>query len=197
MKLLISVFVFLGVGVVQAQDAVARFAAGSREVEVLGGALFSIDAGKSSKPTVNFAQETLRFGIMLTDPRLSGWFPGNTELLIEGFGGEIFSDVGSVIAGANLFVRRNFILGASQLIPYAQIGGGGAYSDLARTESQGLLGSEFNFSLSMAIGLRVPLSRRCSLLLEHDAVHFSNAGTSHRNHGLNSLGGQAGLAFSF
>jgi hypothetical protein len=174
-----------------------RFSVGATELEVLAGVICSVDSGKPSKPTVNFAQETLRFGIMLTDARRSGFFPGNTELLVEAFGGEIYTDAGTAVAAANFLLRRNFIIRDSIFVPYAQMGGGGAYSDLSRTQSQALLGSELNFSVSLGAGLRVLLSDRCSLLVEHDFEHFSNAGTTHRNHGLNSLGGQAGLAFSF
>jgi hypothetical protein len=201
MRLLVCVCLLtFSIASVHAQEAVvshARFSRGASELEILGGVICSIDAGKPSKPTINFAQETVRFGLMLTAPRTIGWFPGNTELLLEAFGGEIYTDVGTAVLGANLVLRRNFLFRNSIFVPYAQAGGGGAWSDVARTEWQGILGSEWNFSLSFGLGVRVLLSDRCSLLLEHDAVHLSNAGSSDRNHGLNSLGGQIGLAYSF
>jgi len=179
-------FIFLGL-------AQAR---GAGEIEVLGGAVFSIDAGPF-KPTLNFAIATIRYGIILTEPRETGLFAGNTELLFEGIGGSIVTGPGSAVAAANILLRRNF--GSSRWVvrPYAQIGGGGSYTDISDDRFEVLLGSRLNFSAEAAFGLSVPLGSNCSLRVEHNFVHYSNAGSTSRNHGLNSIGAQAGLAFSF
>jgi hypothetical protein len=173
------------------------FAKGATEVQVLGGAFFSIDSGLPTKPAINFALESLRFGIMLGDPGWSGFFRGNGELLVDVFGGQIFTGPGSGLAGALLMVRYNFIQEDSFAVPYCQFGGGGAYNDIASSESQSLVGSEIEFSLEAGLGVRFLLNERVSLTVEHDVLHLSNGGFARRNNGLNTLGGLLGIGVSF
>ena len=179
---------FILLGVAQAGAA--------QEIEALGGAVFSVDAGPG-KPTLNFALGTIRYGISLTEPRQTGLFAGNTEVLFEAIGGAVVTGPGTVVAAGNILLRRNFGPSLWMVRPYAQLGGGGAYTDIAQDRTEVLLGSEFNFSAEAAVGVRILLNSHCSLLLEHNFLHFSNAGATSRNHGLNSIGAQAGLAFSF
>ncbi len=183
-----------------AQDAIApphaQFGPGHNEFEMLGGPIFSLDSGPN-KPAINFAIVSLRYGIMLTTPREGGWFAGNTEFLFEGYGGAIFTGPGNGVGALNLILRRNFLYSGATVVPYAQLGGGGVYTDVSRNKSEALLGSELNFSAEGALGLRFLLNARFSFLVEHNFVHYSNAGTTSRNHGVNSIGGQAGFALSY
>jgi hypothetical protein len=96
-----------------------------------------------------------------------------------------------------MLLRYNFIHPQAWVVPYFQVGVGGAYNDIVHDDSQSLLGSEDEVLLQGGLGARFPLNKRLSLMLESDLMHLSNAGSTQRNHGLNCLGGQAGLAFSF
>lgn len=167
------------------------------EMEFVAGAFFSVDSGYSDRPTINLASQKLRFGMMLTDPHGSGVLAGNAELLVEGIVGEVFAGPGSTIAGGTVILRYNFFHPHRWFTPYFQLGVGGSYNDIADTESQVLLGSEIQFLLEGELGLRAMLNERLSLVVEGGLLHLSNAGTTERNHGLNCLGGSAGLAFSF
>lgn len=174
-----------------------RFTKGMTEIEVLAGAFFSVDAGQPSKPTINLASENFRFGIMLATPGESGLLAGNAELLFEGFAAEVFEGPGTVVGGVGVILRYNFVRPHAVIVPYCQIGGGGALNDISRTESQSLVGADFEFTLQGSLGLRVLLNERCSLQVESGLLHLSNGGMTDRNHGLNAPGGLAGISFSF
>jgi Lipid A 3-O-deacylase (PagL) len=169
------------------------YEAGVMEVQLLGGAFGSF----AHEPTLNYAVGTARLGWMLCDPIGSACLRGNFEILIEGFGAGIFEGPGSVIAGAAVLFRYNFVQEGARLVPYIQVGGGGAYSDVADDESQRLIGSDFSFNVVAAIGVRYMFSDRCALAIEGGYQHISNANTSDRNLGLNAAGGQIGFSCFF
>jgi hypothetical protein len=180
-----------------ASSAPNAFRRGAIEMEFVAGAFFSVDSGYSSRPTINLASQNLRFGVMLSDPGGSGVLAGNAELLVEAMVGEVFTGPGSTIAGGTAILRYNFVHPHRWFTPYCQLGVGGSYNDISDTESQALLGSEVQFLLEADLGIRAMLNDRLSLVVEGGLLHLSNAGTTERNHGLNCLGGSAGLAFSF
>ena len=122
---------------------------------------------------------------------------GNAELLFEALASQVFAGPGRTIDGASVLFRFNFVHPQAWLVPYCQLGVGGAYNDISHAESQALLGSEFQVLLQGDLGVRVLLNERTSLMLESGLLHLSNAGSTERNHGLNCLGAQAGLVFSF
>jgi len=201
--ILVLVFVFIhSVNGGENQIAVREpehqlFSAGTSEFELSAGAFFSLDSGYTYRPTINFAAEKLRVGLMLYNPHGSGLLAGNTELLLEGFAGQVFAGPGTTIAGGSALLRYNFIHPRAWVVPYFQVGVGGAYNDIVNDESQSLLGSEDQILLQAGLGARVPMNNRLSLMVESDLIHLSNGGSTQRNHGLNCLGGQAGLALSF
>jgi len=166
-------------------------------MEFVACAFFSVDSGHSQRPTINLASQNLRFGMMLFDPRGSGVLAGNAELLVEAMVGEVFTGPGSTIAGGTVILRYNFVHPHRWFTPYCQLGVGGSYNDISDTESQVLLGSDVQFLLEADLGIRAMLNERVSFVVEGGLLHLSNAGTTERNHGLNCLGGSAGLAFSF
>jgi hypothetical protein len=174
-----------------------RFDKGTTEVQVLSGAFFSIDAGNSTKPTTNFAFESVRCGIMLGGAGGAGFFRGNAEFLMEAVGGQVFAGPGSGFIGLDLMIRYNFVQPRARVIPYCQVGAGGAYNDIASTQTQSLVGSEYEFSLQAGLGIRFLLADRVSLMIEQNGFHLSNAGLAERNHGLNTLGGLLGVSVSF
>lgn len=169
------------------------FDRGRLEFQVLGGAFFSFN----HSPDFNYAIGTLRLGCMLYSPKGDGCLRGNTELLIEAFGGGIFEGPGSGLVGGSLLLRYNFVQPESTVVPYFQIGAGGLYSDAAKDHSQRLIGSDFEFNLQASIGVRWFCTPSCAVTLEGGYRHISNADMADRNVGVDSLGGMVGVSFFF
>jgi hypothetical protein len=134
---------------------------------------------------------------MLTNPRGSGFFAGNYEVLGEVFGGGIFQGPGNVEAGATLIFRYNFIQPSARIVPYMQIGGGGIYTDISERESRGLVSLPVEFNLQGSGGLRFLVGRRSAILLEAGYRHISNASIKLPNRGVDSVGGTLGFGFFF
>ncbi len=179
------------------QDLINPFAKGSHEFQNVTGVFYFFDRGDNDGPSIDLAVESVRLGLMLSNPRGSGFLAGNWELLGEMFGGGIFQGPGSVEAGATLFIRYNFIQPRAWVIPYMQIGGGGVYTDISERESRGLVSLPVEFNLQGTGGLRVMINRRASLVLEAGYRHISNASIKLPNRGVDSVGGAVGFGFFF
>jgi len=175
------------------------FAKGRMEFELLGGALFSLDTNDSAtRPDTAYGFGSARLGWMLNDPSGSGLFRGNWEFLVGGYGAGIFDGPGDVIAGGALGIRYNFVQPSAKVVPFIQIGGGGAYSDMADDDLvQRLVGEEWSWELEGSVGLRFMMSERCSLIIAAQYQHLSNAGRNERNRGLNALGGVIGVSWFY
>jgi hypothetical protein len=172
------------------------FAAGRWEFEESTGAFFSLNDG-TFRPQINYAVQTARLGVMLSNPHGSGALAGNFELLAEVLGGAIFQGPGDVVAGGDMIIRYNFVQPRARLVPYLEGGFGGIYSDISDSPSQTLLGSKANFLEQATLGIRSRLNQKWSLLLQATYYHMSNAGLTSRNSGLDSFGGTAGLRYLF
>ncbi len=173
------------------------FIKGGHEFQEVTGLFYFFDRGDNDGPSIDLAVQSLRLGVMLTDPRGSGFFAGNWEFLGEVFGGGIFQGPGSVEAGGTLFIRYNFIQPHARIIPYMQIGGGGVYTDISERESRGLVSLPVEFNLQGTGGLRFMLNRRTSFVLEAGYRHISNASIKLPNRGVDSVGGNIGLGILF
>jgi len=171
---------------------------GTREIEVLGGAFTSVDDVTWERPRFDFALANVREGWMLNDLR-PGFFFGNEEFLIDAFAGPILKGPGSVMAGATLILRHNFVTSRGAfLVPYYQMGVGGLYSDAANADRvQFGIGTTFEFNLQATLGVRWRLSRIWSMNTEFGFRHISNAGFDSRNGGLDAIGGFIGLGHMF
>jgi len=178
-------------------DSSEIFAKGSKEFENVAGVFYFFDRGDNDGPSVDLAVESLRLGVMLSNPRGSGFFAGNYEFLGEVFAGPIFQGSGSVTAGATLFIRYNFIQPHARVIPYMQIGGGGIYTDISEHDSRGLVSLPVEFNLQGTGGLRFVLNRHWSILVEAGYRHISDASINLPNRGVDSVGGDLGVGFSF
>ncbi len=173
------------------------FAKGSLSIENVTGLYYFFDRGDNGGATLDFAVNSLRLGVMLSDPHGSGFFAGNSEFLAEVFGGGIFQGAGKVLAGGTLIIRYNFFRPGARVIPYFQIGGGGVYTDISREGSKGLVSLPVEFNLQGGGGLRFVINRNWSLLLEGGYRHISNASIKLPNGGVDNFGGDLGFAFSF
>ena len=173
------------------------FSAGAKEFEAVTGAFFFFDTTKNNRPSIDYSLASLRLGVMLNDPWQLGPLSGNFEVLGELFGGGIFDGPGDVLFGGSLVFRYNFIQPNARVIPYAQIAGGGVYTNIGEKESRGLISLPVEFNLQAGVGTRILLDDRWSLILEGDYRHISNAEIKKPNFGIDSVGGNVGFGFSF
>jgi hypothetical protein len=175
-----------------------NFSAGAKEFEAVSGAFFFFDTTQNNRPSVDYALESLRLGVMLNNPWHLGLFSGNFEFMGEVFGGGIFEGPGDVLAGASLVFRYNFVQEPQpKIVPYAQIAAGGVYTNIGEKESRGLVSLPVEFNLQAGVGARFFLDDRWSLIFEGDYRHISNAEIKKPNFGIDSVGGNVGFGFSF
>ncbi len=172
------------------------FARGAKEFQNVTGSFYFFDRG-SNRPSVDYAIDTARFGIMLCHPHGSNFLAGNFEFLGDIFAGPIFQGPGDVLAGSTLLLRYNFIHPRARLIPYLQIGAGLVYTDISEKESGGLVSLPVEFNLQGTLGFRFMVNARWSVVAESQYRHISNAEIGTRNFGINSLGGNLGFGFFF
>jgi hypothetical protein len=185
------------VGSVIRRDLDSNFSKGSKEFQNVAGAFFFFDRGGNNRPSIDLAVDSLRLGIMLSNPHGSSLLAGNFEILGEAFAGPIFEGPGNVTAGATLFIRYNFIQPHARLLPYLQIGAGGVYTDISEKESGGLVSLPVEFNLQGVGGTRIMLNDRWSLVIEAGYRHISNATIKLPNYGIDSVGGNLGFGFFF
>jgi Lipid A 3-O-deacylase (PagL) len=171
------------------------FSQGLWEFEETTGAFFSLNSG-FGRPKIDYAVETLRLGVMLSNPHGSGVFAGNFEFLLDVLGGVIFQGPGNGLGGGTMGLRYNFVQPQASLVPFVQLGAGGCYSDIAESPQE-LLGSHLNFLGQASIGVRSRFSQRWSAILQANYNHMSNAGLTTRNDGLDAIGGTVGLGYNF
>lgn len=174
-------------------DFESIFSPETREVSVGAGVLFSPFVATSGRPTVNYAAGLAQLGFMLTDLNNTGLWRGNFELLGEGFAGGIFEGRGTYIANASLFLRYNIALPRWKLAPYVQAGAGLSLLDVDRR----IFGQSFNFGLTGAFGTRYFISEKTTVNVEARFQHFSNAGMSSHNLGINAQGVVLSMSWFF
>lgn len=183
---------------VETRETHDRFAAGSWEMEDLVGAYFLFDRGGNERVSIDYAVNSTRLGIMIYNPKGSGFLRGNLEFLGEVFGGPVFQGPGDVVAGLTFIFRYNFIQPNARIVPYFQAGGGGAYNDIEHgPASSDAIGSDLEFNLQAIVGFRFLLNSKWSINAEGSYRHLSNAGLAEPNYGVDSLGGALGVGFSF
>ena len=174
------------------------FSKGAKEFQAMSGAFFFFDTTQNNRPSVDYALESLRLGVMLNNPWHLGLFSGNFELMGEIFGGGIFEGPGDVLAGASLVFRYNFVQEPRpRIVPYVQIAAGGVYTNIGEDESRGLISLPVEFNLQAGIGSRFMVNDRWSIVLEGVYRHISNAEINKPNFGIDSVGGNVGFGFSF
>jgi len=174
-----------------------NFSKWSKEFQNVTGAFFFFDRGGNNRPSIDLAVDSLRLGLMLSNPRGSNFLAGNFELLGEAYAGPIFEGPGDVTAGLTLFIRYNFIQPQARVIPYLQIGAGGVYTDISEEKSGGLVSLPVEFNLQSVGGTRIMLNDRWSLVIEAGYRHISNATIHLPNYGIDSVGGNLGFGFFF
>ncbi len=165
---------------------------GRWDVQFLGG--FYNDLGSAH---YNWAQSSVRLGRVWNCECLS-CLPGGFEGLIDVNGGYVVdSDFGNSFTGAGVLLRYNLVHLGSRVVPYIQAGVGFQYNDAYRDLNQSYLGSRMELTAQGQIGLRVFVTKSCTIDLEGGFQHISDQGMSTRNDGINAMGGMLGATYFF
>lgn len=174
------------------------FQRGKFELQVMDGAVYSLQYTGLRRPNIDYTVTTLRVGYMIDSLHAGGTFlRGNDEFLVEAVGGAIFQGPGNALGGLSILYRRNFLAPGARWVPYLNLGAGGVYSDAYHDQVQKALGSKFEFDLQASVGLRYRLATRWTLDGELAYRHLSNAHLASRNLGTNALGGLLGVSYGF
>lgn len=156
--------------------------------------MFSPIGGAANRPTINYTITELQWGYMLSNPKGDGWWHGNFEAVVSGFGSAIFDGPGNYIAGGTLWLRYNFVpRRTSRWSPFLQAGAGVTWTDVERE----FVGQPFQFNLQLAAGTRYFIADHWSLGLEYRYQHISNADTAEHNVGINGNGPILGISYFF
>ena len=174
-----------------------QFSRGSREFEDLVGAFFLFDRGGNQRATIDYLINSARYGAMLYSPKGPGIFRGNVQALGEFFAGGIFNGPGTAVVGVTGFLRYNFVQPGARIVPYFQGGGGVVYTDITAEESDNAISLPVEFNLQATAGIRFIVNAHWSVLTEMGYRHISNASIKSPNYGVDQLGGNVGVAFSF
>jgi len=174
-----------------------QFRSGRWEVENLIGPYFLFDRGGNERVTVDYLIDSFRFGAMLYNPCGPGILRGNLEALGEIFAGGIFHGPGTAVGGISGFLRYNFVQPGACIVPYFQAGGGGVWTDITAQESDNAISLPVEFNLQAIGGIRFIVNSHWSVLTEVGYRHISNASIKDPNYGIDQLGGNLGVAFSF
>ncbi|MCI0684950.1 MAG: hypothetical protein L0Y71_22875 [Gemmataceae bacterium] len=165
---------------------------GHWDVQILGGCF-----GDIGDANYNWAQTSIRLGRVWCCECFS-FLPGGVEGLIDVNGASTMdSAFGNHFFGGGLIGRYNLVTLGSRIVPYVQGGVGFQYNDAYRDPVQQFLGSRIALTAQADVGLRLFLTKCCSIDLEGGYRFISGLSMSDRDEGISALGGMAGVTFFF
>src|SRR5262249_9422212 len=142
-----------------------------------------------SRQAHDLAMVSLTYGHMLSDVWGEGhWYRGNPEIRLEVFTGAQFSPSTEWLVGLTPHLRYNFATGI-RWIPYVDGGAGLTATGIGPPDLSGT----FEFNLQLGGGFLWFFKDSAALTLDAHYVHWSCAGISHPNLGLNGITGMLGL----
>ena len=141
----------------------------------------------------DLALTSLSYGHMLGPVLGEGhWYRGNFEWRIELFGGGQYSPSKEWLVGLTPHLRYNFATG-TRWIPFVDGGAGVTATGISRPDLSGT----FEFNLQPGIGVHWFVRDNLALTGELKYFHFSCAGISNPNSGMNNVTGMIGLTWFF
>ena len=120
------------------------------------------------------------------------WYRGNWELRGELFGGVQFSPSGNYVIGLTPHLRYDFATG-TRWVPFLDAGAGVSATGIGTPDLSGT----FEFNLQGAAGVHWFIRDNLAITAEARYLHFSCAGMSSPNLGLNAVAGMIGLSWFF
>ena len=175
------------------ENGVGRgFRASTHSLAVGAGATYGLIAFGSLEAH-DLVQVSFSYGHML-GPTLGQdhWYRGNPELRLELFTGAQFSPSSEWFVGLTPHLRYNFAT-RTRWIPFIDIGAGVTATGIGPPD----LSNTFEFNLQGGGGLHWFMKDNLALTLEARYVHWSCAGLSEPNLGLNGITGMLGVTFFF
>jgi len=155
---------------------------------VLGG--MDIFGGKEHH---DLALVSLNYGHMLSHTWGEGhWYRGNPEFRLELFTGAQFSPETQWLVGLTPHLRYNFATG-TRWMPFFDIGAGVTATGIGPPDLSGT----FEFNLQAGFGIQWFIKHNLAVSAEARYAHWSCAGISHPNDGLNGVEGLLGLTHFF
>ena len=153
-----------------------------------------VDKGVSmfgGRQSHDFALTSLSYGHMLGPVRGEGhWYRGNFEFRAELWGGGQYSPSKEWVVGLTPHLRYNFATG-TRWIPFCDAGAGVTATGIGGPDLSGT----FEFNLQPAIGVHWFLRDNLALTSEFKYFHYSCAGISNPNSGMNNVSGMIGLTW--
>ena len=155
---------------------------------VLGG--MAIFGGKRHH---DLALVSLNYGHMLSRTLGEGhWYRGNPEFRLELFTGAQFHPETQWLVGLTPHLRYNFATG-TRWVPFFDIGAGVTATGIGAPDLSGT----FEFNLQGGFGIQWFIKDNLALSAEARYVHWSCAGITQPNDGLNGIEGLLGLTYFF
>ena len=168
------------------------FRSSAQSIGLSAGGAYGI-AAFGGRQAHDMALISLTYGHMLG--RIRGedhWYRGNFEFRLELFTGAQFSPASEWLVGLTPHLRYNFATG-TRWIPFVDAGAGVTATGIGRPDLSGT----FEFNLQGGGGIQWFLKDHVALGVEARYVHWSCAGLSKPNLGLNGVTGLLGLTFYF
>ena len=164
----------------------------AQSISLSAGATYGF-AAFGAREAHDLALVSLTYGHMLGHVLGEGhWYRGNLEFRLELFTGAQFSPRSEWLVGLTPHLRYNFATG-TRWIPFLDGGAGVTATGIGPPDLSGT----FEFNLQAGVGVQWFLKENVALNLEARYVHWSCAGLSTPNLGLNGVTGMLGLTFFF
>jgi len=165
---------------------------GVQSFSVNAGATYGI-AAFGSVQAHDLAMVSFTYGHMLSHVLAEDhWYRGNFEFRLELFTGAQFSPETDWFVGLTPHLRYNLATG-TRFIPFADVGAGVTATGIGPPDLSGT----FEFNLQGGGGIHWFLKDNLALTLEARYVHWSCAGITKPNVGLNGVTGMLGVTFFF
>jgi lipid A 3-O-deacylase len=141
----------------------------------------------------DLALASLNLGWVFTDVVAEDqWWRGNWEWLFDVFSGGQFNPEAHYFVGGTTGLRYNFATG-SRWMPFVDGGVGLSGTDIESPDLQGT----FQFNVQVGAGTHYFVRDDTAVTLQYRWLHFSDGGTTHVNHGVNTEMFEAGLTRFF
>jgi len=132
--------------------------------------------------------------ITLTDPIGDGWYRGQVSIGAEVVYIQFQEPVLTHGVGFNPKIKYTFVAD-NRIRPYVEFAGGPFWTDLGNKIPEE--SSELNFILTAGVGISYFVTSQASINIGYRFQHFSNAGTSYPNYGINSSLPFGGFSYFF
>lgn len=132
--------------------------------------------------------------ITLTDPIGDGWYRGQVSIGAEVVYVQFQEPVLTHGVGFTPKIKYTFVAD-NRIRPYVEFAGGPFWTDLGNKIPEE--SSELNFILTAGVGISFFITSQASINVGYRFQHFSNAGTSYPNLGINSSLPFGGFSYFF